>query len=190
MKFLIFLSIIFVLVTVNAGASIIILKDGQTITGTIIQQDKAKVVVNVGGDSLTYYKDEIVSMKDEPLIKKGDNTGPDADKRKLVEQYWNLIRPTSEVVSEWVRNAVTPDRQQTVLSFLNEEKNILALTKFRSQVLMKYLSSSELKAAINFYSSPEGRQYVKDIRRYQYYVEPKIVSIFKKATEKTVGKGK
>jgi hypothetical protein len=178
------------LVTVNAQASTINLKDGEIISGTIIQQDKTKVVVNVDGTPLTFYKDQIKSMKDEPLLEKNNGADLDADKLKLAEQFINVWRPTSIILSEWIKYKVPPDEQEIVSWGINNDQFIRALTKYRSQGIVKYFSSSDLKAALNFYSSPEGQQYLKDSRKYQSYMEPEISKILKQATDKEITKNK
>ena len=159
MKVFIMLGIIFMLIIVNVQASTIMLKDGRTITGEIIQQDKAKVVVKEGDVSLTYYKDEITSIVEKPLIVKDNDTGSEAEKEKLVEQFMNY-NPMKQIVYDWVQNNIRPARRTIVLSA--EEKDIQELTGLRKKILMQDYSSVALKAAINFYSSAEGQEFLKN----------------------------
>jgi hypothetical protein len=196
MKFLILFSMMFMLGTVSGQAATIILKDGRTLTGDIISQDKTKVVVKSEGISLTYYKDEIVSIKDEPLVEKQDeplvekdnNKGSDADKEKLAMQYLDLSKPTTELVDDWVKNHVAAEQQEVVLSYLNDDQRISALTRFRSQNVMKYLSSEDLKAAINFFSTPGGSQFLKDLRQFANNGQVQINSILEREKNEAISK--
>ena len=168
MKIFIMWGIMFALTTVAFSASTIVFKDGREITGDIIKQDKTLVVVQDVDASLTYFKDEISSIDGKPLIALDDKTKADPDKEKLVQQYLDTY-PTQVVVSDWIETSIPQDEKQAVSVFLNSDQNITALTKLRTQGLMQYLSSADLKAAIKFFSSPEGKQYFEDLRQYQQY---------------------
>jgi len=159
MKVFIMSGILFTLVAVNAQASTIILKDGRTITGDIIQQDKTKVIVKEGEVSLTYYTDEIASIDKKSSAVKAIDTAPETEKEKLVEQFMSYS-PTDEIIDHWVKNNFKPEYQQEILTA--EKENILTLTEVRKKILMQGFSLADLKAVLNFYSSAEGKQFSKD----------------------------
>ena len=160
------LGIMLMLITVGAQASTIVLKDGREITGDIIQQDKTKVVVKDGDSTLTYYKEDIVSIDGEALIAEANDVAVDAEKEKLAQQYLAYF-PMSQALSDWVESNVPLDKRQAVLSLLNNDKNMAALTKLRIQGVVQYFSSADLEAVIKFQSSAEGNQYFKDSIQYQ-----------------------
>jgi len=174
------LVIVFILMTENVPASTIILKDGRTITGNIIQQDKTKVVVKEGEDSLTYYKDEIASIDKESLGVKDNGTTPEAEKEKLVEQVM-IYDPMDEIISNWVKNTFKPNDREIILSY--ENANILALTNVRKQIVTQYFSLADLKAALNFYSTAEGKQFLKDYREYHNHMVTDLNPILRKIAE-------
>lgn len=182
MKVFIMAGIMLMLASVNVQASTITLKDGRTITGDIIQQDKTKVVVKEGDVSLTYYKDEIASIKEKSLNVKGD-AGIEAENEKLVEQFMDYT-PTSEIVDDWVKNFIKPDQQQVVLSAENEVQNMQALIKVRKQILMRVFSLADLKATISFYSSPEGKEHLKDMRKMRNQMAAEFIPIMRATAEK------
>jgi hypothetical protein len=157
------LSMVFILITGGVLASTIVLKDGRTIVGNIVEQDKTKVVVKVDNVSLTYYKDGIASINEEA----GKDTAIDAEKEKLIEQFLNYSQ-TGEIVSDWVKAYTRPNARQVVLSA--EEKYIPQLTKMRKQILAQSLSTADLKAVLDFFSSAAGKEYLKDIRRYRNFM--------------------
>ncbi len=160
------LGIMCMLVTMDAQASTIILKDGRTITGDIVQQDKIKVAVQDRGFSLTYYKDEISSIDGEPLTGGGKNTTADPEKGKLAEQYI-ADYPMRQMVSDWVKDRFLPKQQQIVLASLNNDLKMSALEQLRIQGVMQYFSSDELRAVIKFKSSEEGKEFFKHYVQYQ-----------------------
>lgn len=196
MKISTMLGIMFMLATVGAQASTIILKDGRAITGDIIQQDKDKAVVKVNDVTLTYYKDDIVSIDGNPLagpspsdVSPSPSIESDPEKEKLAEQYLAYY-PMSQVVSDWVKSNFSSDKQQIVLASLNNDQNISAWTHFRIQGVMQYFSSAELKAVIKFQSSAEGKQYFKDYIRYQKYIISKFYPKLHQEAQKAMGRVK
>jgi hypothetical protein len=137
------------LITANAGADIIILKDGRSITGDILQKDRDKVIIKEAGITLTYYKDEIKFIRETNR----------EEKEKLVAEFMEYY-PLGNTFSMWVKRK-SVDKQKFILSA--EEENIQKLLKIRKQIFMNDFSASTLRAAINFFSSVEGKQYVKDM---------------------------
>lgn len=61
MKKILFFTV-FLLAAASAGAETIYLKSGVTATGKIVDQNDTSVVIDIGGATVTYYKDEIDHM--------------------------------------------------------------------------------------------------------------------------------
>ena len=148
-------TIIFTLAMAGAQASTIILKDGRTVKGAIIQQDKTKVVVESGGASLTYYKDEIKSIQEDAV---NQDTGEDAEKEDLLAQY-QIVFPADAVILGKAEGTLPASLNDQFLLFLKKDSEYGKLVEMRKQALKKYLTSADLKVSIDFFSTPEGKTF-------------------------------
>ncbi len=175
------LSLMFLLVTVNAQAAVIVLKDGRTVTGEIDQQDDTKVVLKVDKFFLTYYKDKIVSISADAE----DNSASRTYKEKLVQQYLSYDR-TRDMVSNWVIIRYHPGQWPRVLAAINSDQYVLVLTKMRAQGLTEYLSSADLKAVDDFYASPAGKQFLADYKQYSIHALREIYIAMKTEATKVI----
>ena len=171
MKIFIMLTMIFILFTVEAPASTIILKDGRNITGDILEQNNAKVVIKFNDVSVTFYQDEIVSIDGKPFVGKSPSKvgkrpsiKPDPEKEKLVDQFLKMPPTTEDMVIAQTQGTITPEQKDRFLSFLKENSDIQKFTEIRRAGMMQYFSSASLKAIINFRTSPEGEAYFKEAK--------------------------
>jgi hypothetical protein len=165
MRTFILVTVIFLWWLMDAKASTIILKDGQTITGDIVKQDKNKVIVKAGEMTLTYFRDEIASVNDGALIVKDHESGSDEEMGKLIDQY-NSLFPMENFAINWTKTIVPKEQTDYFLSYLRKNSGIERLNEFRKKEMMKYFSPAELKAAVVFFASPEGRKYHEDLTKY------------------------
>lgn len=160
--------------SVSVQASTIVLQDGRTITGDIVKQDKDEVIVNNGDSPVTYYKDEIVSIDGNPVAVKDIAAPADPEKEKLVEQFLELM-PTDEFIQDWVELRFPLAKRQAVLEMLKRDQSYQAVTEIRTQGYMKYYSIDTLKAMIDFYSSPEGKESLEALRKFNLHAMPQVV---------------
>lgn len=153
-------AVLFIGSTLGALASTIVLKDGRAITGDIVGQDKTKVIVNEGGISLTYYRDEIKS------IKGGENdTGTDIEKKRLVEQYLKLF-PTEMTLTKGIKYSMPFSNKKRFLLYLKKNPSTEKITEMRRAGMMQYFTSAHLKPVVDFYTSPEWKAFHQDMEKY------------------------
>ncbi len=168
--------VISLLLTMNIRASTITLKDGRDITGDIVEQDDAKVIIKADGTSLTYYKDEVASIDGKLLASPSPPIKSDPEKEKLVDQFLSIV-PTEGEVTKWTQRIVPKDQMSSFLFSLKENSIIQKVTEMRRKGMMEYFSSADLKAIINFRSSPEGKAYFKDLEDYTNDTMPELIKL-------------
>jgi len=177
--------VIVVAMASSSQAATIILKDGRKITGEITQQDKMKLIIKEGGSTLTYYKDEIVSIdgksEDAGKINKPeapkDQVPADPEKEKLATSLLTFLPPSENIMMDMVGHRIPADQKDQFIAFVKKDGGLQKLMDLRIQGHEKYFSSASLKAMIEFFSSPNGQAYIKEAQDYQKNETPEIRKI-------------
>lgn len=185
--------VIFILlstVTINARAEVIILKDGRTVNGVILEKDDRKIKIEENGQTVTYYRDQIESVNGAPLAQEPKVLEPEAIKSDVVQPAQNsesvtkksgakieppnpsglskraLIRKFMEVFGtreamtqnfDRLVGALPPNKAEEVRKILNVEEvidNIMPLYD-------KYFTQEDLEYYVAFYSSEQGKKFLK-----------------------------
>ncbi|MBF0594746.1 MAG: DUF2059 domain-containing protein [Candidatus Omnitrophica bacterium] len=188
MKKLIFF-VVFLLAAYSAGAETVYLKSGVTATGKIVDRSDTSVVIDVGGATVTYYKDEIDRIDDGatppaapaavsapaavPLAQ--DQTVPavlpkaseplasslSAAKRDLILKFIDAFgtRASMKANFEQMMASLAPEEAAKLRTAFNVDDIIEQLLPLYD----RYFSEGELKAYIDFYNSDNGKKLVSSI---------------------------
>ncbi len=151
-------------------ADILTFKDGRTVEGDLISHDQTKVVMKVDGIFLTYYNEDVASITQESLQYRHAS---DAQKEQLIDEYLQLFPSDMRALGAAEQN-IPKDQRPWFLSYLRQNGVIPQLDKIRKRKMMEYFSVKSLRAAVIFFSSPEGRAYSEEIRRYYAAVNPEF----------------
>lgn len=154
-------------------AETIYLKNGQVVTGKIIEKKSFYIMIEAGGAPYKYYTQQIDHIEEdkkeavpESSLKGLEVPGISTEKTRLILQLMEM----TEVISSMEKNlqvvlAQAPDEQKEELKKLFNVRNIIARI---IPVYDKYYSEEELKELIEFYRSPLGGKVIE--------VTPKILT--------------
>ncbi|MEI6437498.1 MAG: DUF2059 domain-containing protein [Candidatus Omnitrophota bacterium] len=191
-KFLFFA--LFLLVTASiacsgAGAETIYLKSGATATGKIVQKTDASVVIDIGGASVTYYKDEIDRIDDAaPAAPAAAVPAPAApvavapavpasvaaavatdqpagtispSKHDLIMKFVDVFgtRASMKANFEQMMSSLSPEESAKLRGAFNVDDIIEQLVPLYD----KYFTEADLTAFVNFYGSADGKKLVSTI---------------------------
>jgi uncharacterized protein len=164
----------------SVQAATVHLKNGATVTGDIIERTAESVRVNVDGIKVTYYNDEIgsidegaaavtadVPVADVPLIERtpiepvSSASLEGMKKKDLILKFIIVFgtRDTMRANFEQMAASLPPEKGQAFRKAFNVDTVINLLIP----VYDKYFSESDLKAYIEFYSSPAGMNLNKSL---------------------------
>ncbi len=116
MRTTLFLLAIIVLFVVPSFAHTIVLKSGHSVVGTIVSENDQEIKVDVGvGTPLTYYRDEIAKITDEPPTQKApDVLSPEEKANQLENKGLVLIdKNQMEAGLDLMRQAIALDPSAT-----------------------------------------------------------------------------
>lgn len=183
-KFLFFA--IFLLAAAGAGAETIYLKSGVTASGKIVDRSEASVVIDIGGATVTYYKDEIDRIDETPapaapVAAAGTPQGNDMlgsaavpsepaaapgaqisqAKHDLIMKFIDVFGTRSSMKAnfEQMMTSLGPDEAVKLRTAFNVEDIIELLVPLYD----KFFTESDLTAYVNFYGSADGRKLVATI---------------------------
>ncbi len=168
----------------SVQAATVHLKNGATVTGDIMERTAESVRVNVDGIKVTYYNDEISSIDegasaatadapaepvvaDIPLIERtpvepvSSASLEGMKKKDLILKFIIVFgtRDTMRANFEQMAASLPPEKGQAFRKAFNVDTVINLLIP----VYDKYFSEADLKAYIEFYSSPEGANLNKSL---------------------------
>jgi len=191
--------VMFLLAAAAAGAETVYLKSGVKVAGKIVEKSDASVLIDVGGATVTYYKDEIDRIDDatdyaepaapvpvpvpapaEPAAAVNDT------KRELIMQFIDVFgtRSSMKVNFDQMMSSMSPEEAAKLRTAFSVDAIIEELVPLYD----KYFSERDLKAFIDFYSSTDGKKLVETIPQIMRgsveisarYFEANMPSEFKK----------
>jgi len=145
-----------------ASAETIYLKNGRSVTGTIVEKTDRQIKVEIDGFPLTYYLDEVDRIGDgaslsgstETVSKKTRNFS--GDNSSLALRYME-VSGVKESMRKTFDNVISqaPEQDRAKLSrAFNVEEIVLELVP----VYDRYFTDEELQDLIDFYQSPTGQK--------------------------------
>ncbi len=180
-KFLFFTILVLAAAAVNApsvvGAETIYLKSGATATGKIVDKNDASVVIDIGGATVTYYKDEIDRIDSgavaAPVAAAPAAQDPAAAASAGVEQ--RVSQAKHDLIMKFIdafgtRASMKANFDQMMTSLGADEAaklrgafNVDEIIEQLVPLYDKYFTESDLTAYVNFYASADGQKLVSSI---------------------------
>lgn len=162
MKKLLFLFLFCAVFPPPLSADTVYLKNGQQVTGQIVERTPTQVTIMVGNVPQRYYvsqierveKDEPAVVSDAPAIDVSDVEGVEEAKAQLILQFFK-VNGTYENLKQTFEKIVSQspaERQEELRAVFNVEEIIKQLIP----IYNKYFTEDELKTIIDFYQSPAG----------------------------------
>ena len=185
MKKLSLLLLVFCCATV-ASAETIHLKNGQTVTGKILEKTDKNVKVDVSGVTMTYYMDEIKDMESAPAVATPPSVAtppaevvpsqpvvapaavvPQApiasDKKELILKFIDVFGTKSAMAKNLEAMLETMPANDAESKKIKDGIKVDEIIERLLPLYDKQFSVEDLKAFIEFYSSPAGRKLVESI---------------------------
>jgi hypothetical protein len=200
---------LFLFAAAAAGAETVYLKSGVKVAGKITEKTDNSVVVDIGGASVTYYKDEIDRIDDgstpaepEPAPVAAAAPAPAVSaeavavvsgaplspaKRDLILQFIDVFGTRSSMKANFdqMMSSMSPEEGAKLRSAFSVDAIIEELVPLYD----KYFSENDLRAYIAFYGSTDGKKLVNTIPQIMRgsvevsakYFEAHMPAEFKKA---------
>ena len=107
-------------------------------------------------------------------------------RRKEAERYLQATPPKAllEDMADKMAANLPPDQRDQVISFLNSQLDIAALTKAMIDSMVKHFTTEELKALADFYGSPVGKSAMQKFGAYMADIMPTLEAEIIKAQAK------
>lgn len=162
-----FLLVVVVLLSSAALAETVNLKNGQTITGKILEKDAQSIKLESNGVATTYYMDEIKDIDgktiEAPVPAKAIVDDP-KEKRALILKFIEVFG-TRKVMAqnfEMMFESLSQEKPD-MASKLREKVKVDEIIERLIPLYEKHFTSQELKSYIEFYSSPVGAKLINNI---------------------------
>ncbi len=178
-NFLIFIFLI--LLSTSVYAETINLKNGQTITGKILEKDAQSIKVDSNGMTMTYYMDEIKDIDGKsaeapapvksvqpiktPAVTDAKTSLEDPkEKRALIIKFIDVFGTRTVMAQNFdmMINALKEQKPQMASQF-RERVKVDEIIEKLIPLYDKHFTSQELKTYIDFYSSPMGQKLITNI---------------------------
>ena len=176
-------------IPIGVHAETLLLKNGTVVKAKILEQDKKKMKVEVNGQTVTYYMDEIQSVNnssvmDSVAFSSTADAVPTPDvqqvakptelqtaklpyspsfisKRVLIKKFIDVFGTRENMTQNFERMlaSMPPQKREEVRKILNVDEVIDNLVPLYD----KYFTQEELESYLEFYSSDEGQKFLKTI---------------------------
>ena len=156
-----------------AFAEIIHFKDGRTVTGKILEKTSKSVKVDSQGLPVTYYLDEIEDIDGVKVEAKPAIASPSAlpvapqnslgDKKELILKFIEVFGTRQAMTQnlESMLKTLPPNNPET--KKIKENIKVEEIIERLVPIYDQHFTEEELKAYIDFYSSPQGRKLIDGI---------------------------